>query len=241
VRIAATLTAAARVYGEQARVLIPAAVLVFAPLGLLGVLGGDVDYELARTDAATAVLLSLEAAAQFAALALGEVFFAGLVVAVLTAARTGAERPTLRSLARNLPWGRLVAADLIITLGTALGLVLLIVPGVVFFAWFALAAPLIEIEGLRLRAAFRRSRRLVRGHFWPVLLLAGGSYLGSSAVAAAAEEGDLLPLGHSLLADWLTVVAADVLLTPIVAVIAVVLAYELNGLEDGAAPAVEPA
>lgn len=232
IRIGATLAAAARVYGEQARILLPAALVVFAPIGLLGVLIGDVELDPANVDLATGVLLSLEATAQFAALALGEVFFVGVVVAVVSEARTGERRPTLGALVRRLPWGRLIAADLIITLGVGLGFIILIVPGVVFLVYFGLAAPLIEIEDLRVGPALRRSRNLVRGHFWPILLLVGGSYFGSTVVSTIAEEGDLLPLEHSLLADWITVVALDVALTPPVALVAAVAAYELKRLEE---------
>jgi hypothetical protein len=235
ISIGATLAVAARTYSDQARLLVPAALVLFAPLSLLGVLVGDVEGAPEEPDVLTGVLLSAEAIVQFAALALGEVFFMGLAVAAVSESRTGERRPKLIALARELPWGRLVVADLIITLGTALGLLLLIVPGIVFFAWFALAAPLIEIEELRLGSAFRRSRRLVRGHFLSVLLLLGGSYAGSSVLAAVAEEGELLPFEHSLLGDFVTVLAADVLLTPIVAVIAAVLAYELIRLDGGSA------
>lgn len=240
-RVGSTLAAAARVYASNARLLIPAAVVVFAPLGLLGVLTGELEVEAGDVDARTGALLALEGLAQFAALALGEVFFAGFVVAVVSASRAGEHRPSLWRVARRLPWARLIAADLIITAGTALGLVLLIVPGLVFFVWYGLTAGLIEMEQLRLGRALRRSRRLVRGCFWPVLVLLGGSYFASTVAATAAEEGDLLLGGHSVLGDWLTVLAVDVATTPVVAVITVVLAYELKRREEGAALSSEAA
>ena len=51
----------------------------------------------------------------------------------------------------------------------AIGFVLLFVPGVLAFVFLALAAPIVEIEGHGVRAALRRSVRLVRGRFWTVL------------------------------------------------------------------------
>ena len=110
-------------------------------------------------------------------------------------------------------------------------MVLLIVPGLVFFTWFSLTTVLIKIEHLGVWAAFGRSRRLVRGNFWPVLAVVGGLYIGSDAVATAAQSGALWAIGDSFVSDWAAAVAVGVLLTPFAAIATVVSAYGLIDLE----------
>ncbi len=48
------------------------------------------------------------------------------------------------------------------------GLLLLVIPGLVFIVWFALAGPLLEAEKLGVMQSMRVSRELVRGSFWRV-------------------------------------------------------------------------
>src|SRR5439155_6774852 len=121
--------------------------------------------------------------------------------------------------------------------GTTVGLAFLIVPGVVFFVWFGLAAPLIKIEGLGVWAALRRSRRLVRGSFWPVLLLLGGLYVLSNSITSSAQDLAATAIGHKLLADWAAALAIGVAVEPIVAVATVVVTLELIELHRaGPAP-----
>ncbi len=93
----------------------------------------------------------------------GEVFYAGLAMAAVSESMEGRPRSSVGRLLRALPLGRLIAIDLISSFGLAIGLVLLIVPGLMLFARYVLAAPLLKIEGLSVRAAFRRSRELSRG------------------------------------------------------------------------------
>ncbi len=49
------------------------------------------------------------------------------------------------------------------------GLLLFIVPGIVFCVWFSLSYPLVVFEGKRGLDALMVSRELVKGRFWPVL------------------------------------------------------------------------
>jgi hypothetical protein len=120
-------------------------------------------------------------------------------------------------------------------------LLLLIVPGVLFFTYFALTAPIVEIEDRGIRAAFRRSRKLVRGHFWTVLAI----LLPVSAVIELLTEADQAAvnalLGESLVSDWLGTSIVNVALTPIYAVAAVVLTIELIEAKGDRLPAPSPA
>jgi hypothetical protein len=88
------------------------------------------------------------------------------------AAARGGTRVTIGHVLRTLPWGRLIAADLTVAVLIIIGLFLLVLPGLILLNLLAVVGPLIEIEDQTVRAALRRSRRLVRPYFWPVALLA---------------------------------------------------------------------
>jgi hypothetical protein len=229
-RVRATLPLIARSYRSTARLILPVALILFVPLGLLEAasdhLGGETEDEL--TAATLAALVPLTA---FQALitTLGDEFYTGVVSAAVTDQRTGG-RTSLGRLARELPYLRLFVVDLLYALGTAVGILLLVVPGVIFFTRYALAAPLVEIEHLGVRDAFRRSGGLVRGSFWQVLALLGGLWL----VTATLTDLLLRAAGESFLGDWGAAVVVGVGLAPIEALAAVVVAYELVSLKAGA-------
>ena len=151
--------------------LLVVAVVVFVPLSLLEALGDRaLELDLEDLTAFEAGALSVAWLFQVASSLVGEVFYAGAVAALLVGERTGVER-RLRDVARELPYVRLVSVDLLYSLGVAVFFILLIVPGVLFFTYYALTAPVVEIEERGIRAAFRRSRELVRGSFWTVLAI----------------------------------------------------------------------
>ena len=203
--------------------------VVFVPLGLLEAVPDRVAEVSGVSDlsnlATAAVLVAF--LAQSVTVLLGEVFYSG-AVALLIARTEPRSRPSLRQLARSLSYGRLIAVDLLFGLGIAVGLVLFVVPGVVAFTLFALAGPLVELEGLSARAAFAGSRRLVRGHFWTVLAVLGPITLASEALTDAALTAAHHVLGDSLLADWLGESATNIVLSPLYAVAAVLLTLQLS-------------
>jgi hypothetical protein len=196
------------------------AVIVFVPVGILE---GVFDL-LAEHDLGIAVIV-IGASVVVSAL-IGEVFYSGAVAGLIAKTPPG-ERPSIRRLAGELRYGRLIAADLLVALVIVLGLLALIVPGILFFAWFAFVAPVIEIEDRTVRQAFRRSRELVRGRFWLVLVAIGGaeavSEVGISGLTALAHG----LLGDHLLVEWLASTLGDVLTTPPYAVFVVLMAVEL--------------
>jgi hypothetical protein len=214
---------------ERAGPLLLIGAVVFVPLGLLDAVPDrvvEVRHVSGVADLVTAAVL-LAVLAQSATVLLGEVFYSGAVALLIARSKPGTP-PPLRQLARSLRYGRLIAVDLLFGLGIAVGLVLFVVPGVVAFTWFALAGPLVELEGAGVRAAFARSRRLVRGHFWTVLAVLGPITLASEAltdVVLAAGHG---LLGDSFLADWLVESATNIGLSPLYAVAAVLITLQLS-------------
>ena len=100
----------------------------------------------------------------------GSALFAGLCDTVVSTA-FGHREPPLSIAWRRLPYGRLLALDVVLTAAVTVGLALLVVPGVLVFALTCIAAPLVVIEGLDVRAALVRSARLVRPHLGLALLV----------------------------------------------------------------------
>ncbi|MFL5866266.1 MAG: hypothetical protein ACJ766_04110 [Thermoleophilaceae bacterium] len=231
-RLGVTLREVARTYGEQWRFLIPTAVLLFLPLGLLEAAADRVhDADVSHLDLLTGVFLSGAALLQFIASALGDTFYTGVVASSVSASRAHGRRHGIVEIARTVPYARLMAVDVVVTLGTAIGLLAFFLPGLVFYTWFALAAPLIEIERMDMLPALRRSRQLVRGSFFKVLVLLTVSELASDALTTAAHDGAIWSVGKSFLGDWAAATASSVLVTPLIAVAAVVVTFELIELD----------
>ena len=218
-----------RVCRQRAGSLFLIGAVIFVPLGLLDAIPDQVvhvDRVSDLSDLATVAVL-VAVLAQSVTVLLGEVLYSGAVAQLIARTPPGA-RPSLLGVARSLSYGRLIAVDILFGLGIAVGLVLLVVPGVVAFTWFALAGPLVELDRLGVRAAFMRSRRLVRGHFWTVLAVLGPITLASEALTDAALSVAHGVLGDSLLADWLGESATNIMLSPLYAVAAVLITLRLS-------------
>ncbi|MGI8460178.1 MAG: hypothetical protein ACR2OC_00875 [Solirubrobacterales bacterium] len=218
------------------KALLVVGAFIFIPLGFLDVANehvGDVDIE-DLSEARFLAILGVAFSGTVTAL-LGEIFFAGVVAAAVQETQ-GGRAPTVRELVRSLPFLTLIAIDVLFVIGLGLTSLLLIVPGVLFFGYFALTAPLAKIEHLGIRAAFSRSRRLVRGHLLLVLgilmpVAIGGEVLGG---LLAAGVDDLL--GETFLSESLAATLIEFITTPLWAFSAVSLTFEL--LEhEGEAPA----
>jgi hypothetical protein len=108
---------------------------------------------------------------------LSEVFCAGLAEHVVRRRQQRLPAESVRKLTREIPFLRLAAVSVIVAVVVLCGLVLLIVPGLVAFAWLSLATPLVSLERRSVWSALRGSLALVRGRFWPVAALTTATYL----------------------------------------------------------------
>ena len=93
------------------------------------------------------------------------------LVAARAVAEEVATQPSGRSViaaafSSMLVW---IIALAIISVGTSVGFLLLIVPGIWFAIGSSMTAPVIAIEGLGPIASIRRSFGLVKGNWWPTL------------------------------------------------------------------------
>lgn len=198
------------IYGEQAGVLIPAAIAVFAIVALA---------RLALTGGAAA-LVSL------VALALGT-FYQGMVVELVRDVQDGHRDSSVGQLFRSvapvvLP---LIGLSILLGVGVGIGLILIIVPGLFLMTIWAVAAPSLVIERQGVFAAFGRSRELVRGHGWQVfaviLVVFALSILVGIVVAIAASG---LGTAGTAIIQWVV----DVLVSPFAALIGAVLYFSLR-------------
>jgi hypothetical protein len=227
-------------YRAHAGVLLLTAALVFIPLGLVEAALNPLD-DLDAEDASGGAIAGLVGAALLVAFTatLGDVFYTGVVAGIVAEHRTGARRE-LANIARTLPYGRLVAVDVLFALLVGVGVIALIVPGVIAFTWFVLAAPVVEIEGRGVRHAFGRSRALVRGNFWPVLSLLAPVVIVGDALGNLMLSGGPWLLGDGFFGDWLGAVLAQALTVPLFALPAVVTTHHLISGGRPASPRTPP-
>jgi hypothetical protein len=102
---------------------------------------------------------------------LGEVFCAGLAEHAIRREQLGLPARSLWALTREVPFTRLLAVSVVVSVVVLLGLLLLFVPGLLAFAWLAMATPLVSLERAGIWSALRGSIAMVRKQYWPVLAL----------------------------------------------------------------------
>ena len=102
---------------------------------------------------------------------LGLTFYSGLLERLVGAVERGHEAPAVGQVLRTLPYVRLLVADGILWVLGGLASLAFVIPGLIVTTLFALIGPLINMEDLSVRAAFRRSASLVAPRFLLVLFL----------------------------------------------------------------------
>jgi hypothetical protein len=213
------LVAAARTYRRRFGVIVGAAVVVFGISALVDVLTDVLSDEISDYPGLVALLLTVAGLAVF-----GTEFFAGLMDRVAGQEERGLPRQPLGHIVRTLPYGRLIAADVVLALLTIVFSFALFVPGIIFFTFHALVGPVVVMEDRKVRSAFRRSRQLVRGRFWLVFLLVTLPILFEENVVHGFVE---MFEGLGALAVFVVNTLAGAAVGSIVAVIEVTLAHRL--------------
>ena len=232
-RVAAIYLRIGRTCWSWAPALLPLAMIIFLPLGLLDTIPAHLDSDSFAIDSFLEVVALAGAITLLTGTSLiGEVFYSGAVAVALTHPRQE-KAPSLLQVARRLNYRRLIAVDLIYVAIVFVGLLLLFVPGALAFVWFGLAGPVVEIEGRGVRGALGRSWELVKGRFWMVAaVLIPIELIGDSAAEALTAAVHSL-LGHGFVATWLADSFANIVLTPLFAVAAVLLTLDLIAEKDG--------
>jgi MFS family permease len=205
-------------YRDQAAVLLGAAAAIFVGVLVLGIILGAI----------SPVLLLIVVIFQIVA----QLFYTGMVVRLVQDVQDGRRDSTVRQLFESVR-GRaltLFVLGLLAGLGIALGLVLLIVPGLVLLTWWAVSAPAAVVEERGATEALGRSRELVRGHGWQVFGVIVTFFLVNIVISVilgviGAAAGDAL--GAALR------VVGSTLAAPLFALGASVLYFQLRRIKEG--------
>ncbi len=213
-------------YRHDWRLLLFAGLLVFVPIGLITSLDPFDGYTLDAGDDGWSVPQLILLVVQSVVPLIGAVFYSGVVAAGELERQSG-ERHPLSKVARTLPYRPLVVADIGLILVVVFGFVAFFVPGLVFLTWFALIAPIIEMERLGARAAFRRSREMVRPYFWKVAAVMIPLYILQSALEGLGDQIGHALLGEDFLGNLAGSTAANLLGSPLYALTVLALYFEI--------------
>ncbi len=252
-RVGEILDAAIKVYLRNARVLIGAAATAVIPLQVLTAIvlvstyssGNDITVGFANVGTTAT---PSQAAARLGASAILELF--GIVGSAFTLAACvkaisdsylGAPadyRTSIRFGARRLL--PLLAMLIIYYVGLIVAFVLLVIPGIWLYASWSVATPSLLIEHANPFRALGRSRRLVRGRWWPtagVLLIAslmvavlGGVIEGLLTALALTSQPSVV---FAAVIVALASAVSTILLNPFQAAVITVLYYDLRVRHEG--------
>ncbi len=209
-----------QIYVDQAPVLMPAAAVVF-------VINGIVSQLLVAASATLAPLALIVGV-------IATILFTGMVVELVADVQDGKRDTSARRLlgAVTPVFWQLVAVAIVAAVGVAIGLVLLVIPGLILMTIWFVAAPVVVLERPGVFAALRRSQELVAGNGWQVfgvifllviMVVMVGSVIELGAESAGAAAG---------LVAWVVV---GILAAPFSALAAAVLYFQLRGPQVSAA------
>jgi len=235
-RVGSAYLGIARIYREWWGAILLLGIVVFVPLGLIDAAANQLDVESLDLDSGFKVFALVTAAGLVTTTGLlGEVFFAGAMSLSLTHPE-GDRPPPLSHLARRIKYWRLIRLDLAYVVIVAVGLILLVAPGVAAFVLLGLAGPAVELEHRNVRGALARSYRLVRTDFWLVFWVLVPIEVAGDALGDVAEGQAHHLLGESFFSTWLSESVSNILLSPVFAIAAVLLATRLITALEGSGP-----
>jgi hypothetical protein len=211
------------IYGQNLGALLGSAIVVFVVVGLIAGL---------LQSTGSLILILLATAVRVA----GDALYVGFVVELVSDVRDGRRDLAFGDLFSSaapyiLP---LIGFGILAGIGIAIGLVLIIVPGLILLTFWSVGAPAIVVEGAGPIDAFGRSWNLVRGEAWPVfgvLLLVFLIVVVVGAVLSAI--GGAIGVAGFIVG---AIIAAAVT-APVYALAVSVLFFDLGG---GSAPAAAP-
>jgi hypothetical protein len=214
-------------YAAQFTLIFPAAIIVFIPVAVISAVVRTEDIGLRF------LLQIVTAVATY--------WLQGMVVEAVRDIQDGRRDFTLGGLfaAVTPVLGSLVLAGVLASIGTTIGLILLIVPGLILLTWWAVIVPVIVIERVPALQAFGRSRELVRGNGWQVFSIIAVIFI--LQVLAGILLGAVLQSADSAVGAGIAAIAGGALLAPISAIGAALVYLDLSAGRDAApeAPAAD--
>ncbi len=205
------------IYRDQARVLLPTALVIFLVAGAAGTL---------LASASTALLF-----VAFAVQLIAGTIYSGMVVALVADLREGrSDRRGAELLSAVGPvMGPLLAVAIITGVGVVVGTGLFVVPGLFLLTIWAVAAAVVMVERVGPFVALGRSQQLVRGNGWPVF----GVILSVTLIVLVA--GFVLQgfgSAGGLIGAIIGAAIGNTLTAPLAALAAAVVYFELHDLRD---------
>jgi hypothetical protein len=212
------------------------AAIVFLIINLIGALLGWI-----VGTGGLAVLVALIAAAISL---IGTFWMQGALVYAVDDVRDGRIDSSINDLFERVRphLGTLILAGILAGLGIALGLVLLIVPGLILLTWWCLIIPVIALEGKAVGESFGRSRELVRGHGWTVFAIVIIVLLASAIASGVIQS--IFSFLNPFFRYWIGGTIANAIVDPFLAVALTLMYFHLRegaGTEAAAPVAPEPA
>jgi hypothetical protein len=211
-------------YKAHWRHLLPIALVVYVVLGVIAAL-------------LSAVLVDWLAGILSALIGIvGAFWLQGALVRAVEDVRDGRADLSIRNtFAKAWPHVAAIAvAGILAGLGIALGLILLIVPGLVLMTWWVVIIPAIVLENKGALESFGRSRELVRGYGWNVF----GVIVLTLLLLIVASI--VIAIVLSPLDDWLRELISDIvsgtLIAPFIAVTWTLLYFRLRDAKSQPAP-----
>jgi hypothetical protein len=210
VQVATTFSETADLLRRNAFALVAIGAIVFVPLDLVAAVIDDTrgwgDTSPGRLAAFVLVLL------------VGSTLAYGAAIAAIAVEPEGADEEARTPLAALrdaiLRWPTLLVIAIVAGVAVLIGLVLVIIPGVLLLTWWFVAFQPAMIEGRGWRSSLGRSRALVQGSFWRVLLVAVLTAAFVGAVDYVLYRVATAALGD-FVAAWTAGVVGDTLVTAV--------------------------
>ena len=223
IRVGDVISETFSIYGQQFGPLIGSAIVVFVVVGVLSGL----------LSAGNGVILALLASL---VQLVGHLLYVGFVVKLVEDVRDGRRDEGIGELFSSatpaiLP---LIGFSILAGIGIAIGLILIIIPGLVLLTFWSVGVPAIVAERVGVFDAFGRSWRLVRGNAWSVfgaLVVVTLIWVAVGVILVAIAN----PIGNG--AILIANVIAGALTAPIFALAVSVMFFDLGGGRVGEAPA----
>jgi hypothetical protein len=208
-----------RIYRQQFGLLIGGALAVFVPVAIInGLLYDSGGFFLTLIANAIALVASY--------------LYQGMVVEAARDILDGRRDQSIGGLFRSAGAvvGTLIVVGILAGIAIAIGFVLLIVPGLILITIWAVVVPVVVIERTGVFEAFGRSRELVKGHGWQVfgvlILLFIAAFIIQILIAAI-----LGGIFDSVFGFALGILITSLLLSPLTALAASVIYFELKAIK----------
>jgi hypothetical protein len=125
--------------------------------------------------------------------------------------------------------GGLIGLALLIALVVGVGFILLIIPGIIFLVFLAVAVPAFIVERLGVTGSMSRSWGLVRGQWWFTLLV-----IVVTALLTGVVSGILTAIGRgNFFLYWIMSSIAQIITAPFTALVLVLLYFDLRVRHEG--------